>query len=214
MLSRIWHWFIRTFFRLLYGPFALTYDAVAHLVSFGEWKAWGRITLDYLSDPLALELGHGPGHLQLAMAQRGLTPVGLDLSPQMGTIARRRLAKDGYRPRLVRARAQALPFADGTFPQIVATFPTEYIIHPLTIEEIKRVLPPCGKIVVVAATTITGKSLPARFLEWLYRITGQRAPELPQARQTWIDTGLKLEVETVSTPKAQVLVIVGQPEPP
>jgi ubiquinone/menaquinone biosynthesis C-methylase UbiE len=198
---------------LLYGPFALTYDVVAHLVSFGEWKAWGKIALDYLSDPLVLELGHGPGHLQLAMAQRGLTPVGLDFSPQMGTIALRRLEKGRVRPRLVRARAQALPFADGALPQIVATFPTEYIIHPLTIEEIKRVLTPSGKIVVVAAANITGTSVPARFLEWLYRITGQRAPELSEARQAWSKTGLRLEIEQVSTPKAHVLVILGQPEP-
>lgn len=213
MLTRIWHWAMRTFFRLLYGPLARMYDTVARLVSFGEWTAWGRIALEYLSDPLVLELGHGPGYLQVAMARRGLASVGLDPSPQMGLLARRRLTANGFRPRLVRARAQALPFADGAFPQIAATFPSEYIIHPHTIREIKRVLPAGGKIVVVAAANITGKSLPARFLEWLYHITGQRAPTAPEASRAWADTGLILEIETVSTPKAQVLVVIGRPEP-
>ena len=213
MLSRLWNWLILAFFRLLYGPLAFTYDAVAWLVSFGEWKAWSRTAIAYLSNSPVLELGHGPGHLQLALAQSGLVPVGLDLSPQMGRIARRRLTDGGFHPRLVRASAQALPFADKTVPQIVATFPTEYIIHPHTIAEIKRVLPANGKMVVVATAIITGRSLPARFLEWLYRITGQRTPEVMKALQAWAHTGLKLEIETVSTPRALVQVIIGQPEP-
>ena len=213
MLSRLWHWLIRTFFRLLYGPLALTYDAVAWLVSFGEWKAWGRTAIAYLSNAPVLELGHGPGHLQLTLAQIGMASVGLDLSPQMGRVAQRRLTKGGFRPRLVRASAQALPFADGAFPQIVATFPTEYIIHPHTLAEINRVLPVNGKIVVVATAIITEKSLTAHFLEWLYRITGQRTPEVTKALQAWVHTGLKLELETVSTPRALVQVIIGQPEP-
>ena len=45
---RLWWTVVRTMFRLLYGPFAWTYDGVAWLVSLGQWTAWGRVALRYL----------------------------------------------------------------------------------------------------------------------------------------------------------------------
>ena len=71
------------FFRQLYNELACTYDLVAWVVSLGQWKAWGRTAIPHLPGKRVLELGHGPGHLLVAMAERGLTPVGLDLSLQV-----------------------------------------------------------------------------------------------------------------------------------
>ena len=105
---RLWWTLIRTFFRLLYGPFAWTYDLVAWAVSFGKWIDWVRSALPFVQGEPVLELAHGPGHLQLALARQDRTPVGIDLSRQMGRLARRRLRRAAVPARLVRARAQAL----------------------------------------------------------------------------------------------------------
>src|SRR5688572_31722362 len=83
--------FMRVFFRLLYHPFAFTYDLVAAAVSFGHWRDWVMSVLPFIQGTRVLELGHGPGHLQHALLNRGLFTVGLDESAQMGLLARRRL---------------------------------------------------------------------------------------------------------------------------
>ena len=80
---------LNTFFHLLYHQFAWTYDWVAAIVSLGRWKDWISATLPYLDGPLVLEIGHGPGHLQVALQAKGIQAVGLDASAQMGRQADR-----------------------------------------------------------------------------------------------------------------------------
>ncbi|MBN1178470.1 MAG: methyltransferase domain-containing protein [Anaerolineae bacterium] len=209
-MFRAWHWAIRTFFRLLYGPFAWTYDVVAWCVSLGQWNAWARVALDFLQGSRVLELGHGPGHLQVSLGESGHTAVGVDLSPQMGQLARRRVRRAGRPLRLVRARAQALPFRDGAFEHAVATFPTEYIVERATLEEVQRVLAANGTLVVVAAAHLTGSDLVTRFLEWLYRITGQREP-LPNGKEaTWADQRFTATSHWVPAVRSRVLVVTGK----
>lgn len=198
---------LRLFFRLLYGPFAWTYDAVAWAVSRGKWTAWGAAVLPLIPGGPVLELAHGPGHLLVRMAQQGLRPVGMDLSPQMGALARRRLRRAGLPPRLVRARAQRLPFRDGTFRAVVATFPTEFILEPATAREAARVLSPGGTVVVVPVAVPGGRGSIARALRLLYRITGQDrfAPE--EALPAWQDAGFSLRAEWQQVGPDAVLLI-------
>jgi ubiquinone/menaquinone biosynthesis C-methylase UbiE len=160
-------------FQLLYQQFAWAYEAVSAAVSLGQWRDWGAAALPFLSGPRILELGHGPGHL-LAAAEGDFWPVGLDLSPQMGGIARRRLARYGLPARLVRGRGQALPFAPATFDGLVAAFPAPYILAPETLAAMWRVLRPGGRLVIVPEAELTGSGWPARLIEQLYVITGQR----------------------------------------
>jgi ubiquinone/menaquinone biosynthesis C-methylase UbiE len=172
-MRRLWWGLVRFGFRLLYNEFAWTYDLVAWVVSLGQWKAWGRTTIPYLRGKRVLELAHGPGHLLVAMAEQGLSPVGLDLSPTMSRLARRRLSKRDLAVPLVRARAQTLPFRDGCFESAVATFPAEFILAQATLRETARVLEPNGRLVVAAGSLLSGRDPLSRFIWWLYRITGQ-----------------------------------------
>lgn len=168
--------FLRRFFHLLYNQLAWTYDLVAWLVSFGQWRAWARATLPHLHADRILELGHGPGHLLLSLERAGFAPVGVDLSRAMGTQARARLRRADSSVSLVRAEAQRLPFPGDAFDSIVATFPSEFITDVRTLRQIGRVLAPSGRLVVAASLRFEGNALTSRFLRWLYEATGQTEP--------------------------------------
>jgi ubiquinone/menaquinone biosynthesis C-methylase UbiE len=91
----------------------------------------------------------------------------------MNLLAQRRLLRQGKAPLLVNALAQQLPFIKGSFHQVVATFPTEFLIDQQTLQEVHRVLIPEGTFLSLPATLITGKGLLARGAAWLFRVTGQ-----------------------------------------
>jgi ubiquinone/menaquinone biosynthesis C-methylase UbiE len=216
-MFRLWWAFIRLFFRLLYNEFAWTYDLVAWVVSLGQWTAWGRTAISHLRGERVLELAHGPGHLLVAMTEQGLVPVGLDLSPYMGRLARRRLGKAGYYVPLVRARAQALPFCDGCIDSVVATFPAEFALDPATLRESSRVLrgpEPArggsgGRLVVVAWARLGGRDFVSRFIMWLYRVTGQGKP-LPGAGEAALaGAGFTPHVVWEQVGRSQVMLVVA-----
>lgn len=201
-------------FHLLYHQLAWTYDSVSSLVSLGRWQSWGRVTLNYLPGPGVLELGHGPGHLLVGMAEANFQAIGLDVSPQMGRLARQRLAARGLPARLVRGQGQTLPFAAGSFNGVVATFPAPYILEPVTLTAIRHVLRPGGRLVIVPEAELTGSGVAVRATEWLFRITGQRSEagsDGGDRQQVWVkllgEFGFAATVALVSTSDSVVTVI-------
>jgi SAM-dependent methyltransferase len=104
-------------------------------------------------------------------------PVGIDLSPQMGRLARGRLKERGLPARLTRGRGQALPFAAASFDGVVAAFPAPYILEAETVSGLWRVLRPGGRLVIVPEAELTGGGPLAWGIEWLNALTGQRGDE-------------------------------------
>ncbi len=210
------------FFRLLYGECAWAYDLVAWAVSWGQWWEWGQAVLPLLAGPRVLELAHGTGHLLMTLARRGVEPTGVDLSPHMGSIARRRLGRAGLRLPLVRARAQALPFRDGCFDGAVASFPSEFILDPVTWREAARVLrassadQPAGRLVVAAGVQLDRRHPLWRVLAWLYRVTGESADAYaqawtPLARQ--VERWMQVRILGERVGRTQVVLLVGEKKP-
>lgn len=202
---------LRPFFHLLYHQFAWSYDLVAAAVSLGRWNDWVRCAVPRLGGRV-LELGCGPGHLQAALHRKNLPTWGLDESPQMARQASRRLRRKGFVPRLARGRAGALPFPAGTFDSAAATFPSEYIFEPAALAEIRRVLAPGGRLVVIPAAWITGGSLLERMAAWLFRVTGQAGALdaiLPAVGARFRAAGFQVRHETVEIPGSRVLVVLA-----
>jgi ubiquinone/menaquinone biosynthesis C-methylase UbiE len=202
---------LRLFFHLLYNQLAWTYDIVAWLVSFGRWNRWGQAALPHLRGQRVLELAHGPGHLLLAMRRSGRRPLGLDLSPAMGRLARARLHRSGLAVPLVRARAQALPFRAGAFESVVSTFPTEFILDPATLDEAARVLGEGGRLVIVPGVAFDSRSRPYRFLKWLYRVTGQASWPPSEFRQA--QPGLSWSFPQQPSGAVKVHVVIAERTP-
>ena len=200
--------FLRFFFRLLYHPFAFTYDLVAATVSFGRWRDWILEVIPFIAGTRVLELGHGPGHLQRVLLSQGLIAVGLDESPQMGRLAKRNT--DGS-ARLTRGLAQALPFASGSFDTIIATFPTEYFVDPSTLEEVKRCLDNGGRFVVLPA------AMPRNpFLSWLFKFTEQAPAEAMKIVQEklekpFLEADVHVETHVLELRSGRLIVIVATP---
>ena len=203
---------LRTLYALLYHQFAWSYDFVAALVSLGRWNAWVQTALPHLEGRV-LELGFGPGHLQSRMFERGLQSFGVDESRQMTQQARRRLRKLGFSPNLTRGHAQYLSFPIASFNSVVATFPAEYIFEPQAINEIRRVLIPGGRLVVLPMAWIIGSKPLERLAAGLFRVTGEAVALeriIPAVEGRLAAGGFQVRHETVEFPGSKVLVVVAE----
>jgi len=211
-LSRFATGALRLFFRLLYHPFAWAYDGVADAVSMGRWKRWILAAVPLINGPRILELGFGTGHLQARLHSSGLSVYGLDESWQMANGTRRRLVRRKYTPRLTRGLAQNLPFGTGIFQSVVATFPTLYIVDSDTLSEIKRVLAPGGRLVVLMSAWITGRSFKERALQKLFRVTAQVPAEdqdIGEFLSPYQEAGFQASLRFVEIPGSRLMFIIA-----
>jgi ubiquinone/menaquinone biosynthesis C-methylase UbiE len=206
---------MRFAFHLLYYPFAFTYDAVAWIVSAGEWADWRRCVIPYLPPGRVLEIAHGTGTLSLDMAERGYAVTGIDLSPAMGKIARAKIRRrrkpasgSGGDPELVQADVNRLPFKPETFAAATATFPADFMFLRSTFRSVHRVLRPGGIWII----------LPTAFPEWFAKrwLPDQ---ELISSSAVWNslirnmeECGFRVRMEIVRRPRSRVLLILAEKE--
>ena len=180
-IDQVIRYFFKSFFHLLYHQFAWTYDWIAAFVSIRRWKSWVYCVLPFFENSIVLELGCGPGHLQLALAEKGNYPFGVDASPQMASLAAKRLSRYSLPANIVLSMAQHLPYPNRQFDKIVTTFPSEYIIDLQTLKQTWRVLKDSGELIILPVAWITGEKWWDRLAAWLFRLTGQA----PSFDPTW-----------------------------
>jgi ubiquinone/menaquinone biosynthesis C-methylase UbiE len=218
---------LRLFFELLYHQFAFAYDFVAAVVSFGRWNDWIVEVIPFIEGRRVLEIGHGPGHLQRILLSRGLVAVGIEESPQMLRLAKRRLDKqfstnsEFAHPEpahrfgcthinLTRGLAQHLPFANSAFDTVIATFPSEYIFNPATLTEVRRCLINGGRFIVLPVAMPKN-----RFLLWLFRVTGEAPSDAlkiiqEKLAEPFIESSFDLETHVLDTASGTLIVIVAK----
>lgn len=120
-----------------------------------------------------LDAASGPGYVAAACVVRGADVVGVDVAPEMVSLARRLRPEIEFR----QADAEQLPFADSSFDAAVANFLVPHVGRPEQVAaELARVLRVEGKLalsmwdvperarllgVLVDAATEVGAQLPA-----------------------------------------------------
>jgi demethylmenaquinone methyltransferase/2-methoxy-6-polyprenyl-1,4-benzoquinol methylase len=150
--------------RELFGPLGPTYDRVGAALSLGQDPLGRRFLVSRLPrGGRVLDVATGTGLVAAALRRRGFGVTGLDLSPEMLAVARRRF---GDQVELVNASAEALPLASGSFDHLTVTHVLRYVADPgATLAELARVVRPGG---VVAALEFGVPQGPARPLWDLY----------------------------------------------
>ncbi len=100
------------------------------------------------AEGLALDLSCGTGHYALALAERGLRVVGVDVSAPMLRVARAKGAQAKLNMRWLQADASALPFRPGVFELATMILGLEFVAEPgRALREAHRVLRPGGRLV-------------------------------------------------------------------
>lgn len=109
---------------------------------------------------------------------------------------------------MVRGRAQSLPFADEFFRAVVSTFPTNFIVQETTLHEIWRVLKPGSALIIVPNGVLVGGGILKAFIEWLYRVTGQRGGSMEVFKHYFQGYGFTTEIVNVNCPRSVATVII------
>ncbi len=140
----------------LFAPLGPTYDRYAALLSFGQDPRWRRFLVSRVDagpGDVVLDVATGTAAVALELVRRtGCTVVGVDQSPDMLEVARRRvaLAAATREIRLVEGSADELDFAAGQFDAATFTYLLRYVDDPpATLARIARVVKPGGTVAML-----------------------------------------------------------------
>jgi SAM-dependent methyltransferase len=100
-----------------------------------------------------LDVACGTGNASIPAAQAGAEVVGLDITPEMFSAARRRADEAGVEVDWVEGDAEALPYEDASFDVVLSVFGCMFAPrHEVAAAEIARVLRPGGRAGIAAWT--------------------------------------------------------------
>lgn len=150
----------RDYTRWVFATIADRYDLINVLLSFNRDRAWKRrlaAQADCGSRDVALDAACGTGDITFALARGGGRAVGLDITPRMIDLARRKAAgrtavgpppgtHDRHHPTFVVGDLMALPFDAATFDLVTTGYGIRNVPDiSAAIAEIARVLKPGGR---------------------------------------------------------------------
>jgi len=128
--------------RELFAPLGPTYDRVGATLSLGQDPLWRRFLVSRLprTGGHVLDVATGTGMVAAELLRRGFEVTGVDQSPEMLAIARRRFGTAVQLTGLIEASAESLPFPDGSFDHLTFTYLLRYVEDPgATLTELARV---------------------------------------------------------------------------
>ncbi|WP_250035487.1 class I SAM-dependent methyltransferase [Paractinoplanes maris] len=178
--------------RRVWDRSAPSYDRQIELLE-RIWFTGGREWIGARVEGRILEVAVGTGR-NLPHYPAGATISGIELSPAMLAIARRRAAGLGHAADLREGDAQELPYAAGSFDTVVCALSLCTIPDPrAAVAEMHRVLAPGGRLLLVDHIGSTWP--PIRAAQWLLeRVTIATAGEHFTRRHlaTVVDAGFEV----------------------
>ena len=166
-----------------YSRWAPIYDRVFGAV----FEAGRRAAVDVINATSGrlLEVGVGTG-LTLPRYGKQLSVTGIDLSPDMLAVAKKRVAEEklGNVEALIEMDASRLAFPDASFDNVVVMYVITVVPHPdQVMAEVERVLKPGGEAIFVSHFA-SESGLFALVEEWLTPITKKLGwrPDFPISR--------------------------------
>ena len=202
-----------------------TYDRISRFYDYcaGLFEAKHRdralARLSVTAGETVLEIGFGTGHCLQQMAEsvgeEGKV-YGLDISPGMLAVAKRRLQRAGLLERVELQCQDALqmPYQDNSFDAVFMSFTLELFDSPeipRVLGEIKRVLKPRGRLGLVSMSKEDGDSLLLRLYEWVHKRFPQYADCRPiHVERSVRDAGFQVQYkEKVSLFRLPGEIVVG-----
>jgi ubiquinone/menaquinone biosynthesis C-methylase UbiE len=148
-----------------YDRIASVYDVVESMMELRA-RAWRRELWALVAPGRVLELGVGTGK-NVSFYPRDREIVAADISDRMLKRARTRAERHHARVRLELADAQSLPFGDGSFDVVVATFVFCSVPDALLgLQEARRVLAAGGQLLLLEHV-LSERPAAARLMHWL-----------------------------------------------
>ena len=170
------------------------YDLLAEILSFGQNGRWRAELVKRViaGDPgRVLDVATGTAGVAIAIARSTDARVtGIDVSEDMLVIGRRRVEAAALSDRIELdvARAEALPFTEGTFDAISFTYVLRYVRDPAaTIAELARCLRPGG--VMVGLDFYLPPNPFWRSMWWLYTRAVLPVAGMVLGGKAWWDVG-------------------------
>ena len=174
-----------------YGVMSRFY-ALAEGIFEKRLRRKGLHLLSVTPGEVVLEVGVGTGYSLKEIANfvgENGKAHGIDVTPQMLELTRKRLKKAGFMDRveLYEGDARRMPYQNGKFDAVYMASTLELFDTPdipVVLNEVKKVLKPSGRL-GVASLTKEGRegSLFIRFYEWLH----QKIPKYANCRPIYVE---------------------------
>lgn len=141
------------------------YEDLNQLLSLGQYEKWQNKVFEDLFGRKILEIGVGPGKLLLKMTKKGYIVTGIELRAGMAYEARKKAKEAGIDIDILHQSVYHMPFKDEIFDCVVLTFVLAEIAElDKAIIEMKRVLKPNGRIIIIAGGMPEDRNWFARLL--------------------------------------------------
>ena len=145
--------------RHMFNQIATRYDLMNSIISLGMHRYWRTKAVSVLKpveNSLYLDVGCGTGDVAIEMVIQSpkCSVIGIDPATEMLETGRSKVQQQGYHNiSFQQGDCMALPFEDSVFKGVVTAFCIRNVTNRLkAMTEIRRVLKPSGRIVIVELT--------------------------------------------------------------
>jgi ubiquinone/menaquinone biosynthesis C-methylase UbiE len=147
------------------------YDRIAQVIAAGGAEFISRLQIRPGSR--VLDVACGTGNLSIPAAQAGAKVTGVDIAPNLLETARARAEAEGVEIQFDEGDAEALPYRDASFDEVVTMFGAMFAPQPhLVAAEFARVCRAGGRLAMANWT-------PEGFIGQFFKTIGQHVPPPP-----------------------------------